>query len=154
MYYKYMILNMFMIFFLIPSSAFAATHVVEGKEAEALLEQQKTFSNILVQLNKVFVLQTPDGLRKEQPEEVTIEVGEYIFITNEEHGIVHNVYDQTDHSWVLKKQLPTGVAAIKFDEVKTHKLRCAIHPTMKITVNVVEKGQKETKEKTSTGMQE
>ncbi len=129
--------------FLFSVPAFAQTIAIEGKKAEALLKELQKSSNILIQENKVFILQTPDGKREEGAKEVTIEVGEYIFITNEEQRVVHNVYDQTDHSWVLKKQLPTGVAAIQFNKVKAHKLRCAIHPKMKIIVNVVEKGQKD-----------
>lgn len=143
MFYKPLLSAMLLFFFALHTPTFALTEAIEGDEAKALLEKLQTSNNVLVQLNKVFVLQTPDGKRTASPEEVTIEVGEYLFITNEEHGIVHNVYDQTDHSWVLKKQLPTGVAAIRFDEPKVHELRCAIHPTMKIKVNVVAaKGQK------------
>ena len=68
---------------------------------------------------------------------------------NDEEKTVHNVYDATDHNWVLKKQLPSSVAAVKFKEPGAHDLRCAIHPGMKIKVKVDEGGAEKIQEKTS-----
>ena len=127
---------------LMPVAVLAETGVIEGDEAKALLEERKETAAFLSQENKVFVLKKPNGESIDMPEEITVDAGEYLFITNDEEKVVHNVYDVTDHSWVLKKQLPKGVAAVKFSEPKTHQLRCAIHPKMKINVSVVEKEQR------------
>lgn len=118
------------------SSANAATNVVEGDAAKTKYEAEKSKFHTLKQINKRFVLVAPDGTENKKPKEMTVATGEFIFITNEEDKVVHNVYDQTDQSWVLKKQKPSGYAAISFDSAGTHKLRCAIHPKMKITIHV------------------
>lgn len=119
------------------SFAYAAeTGVVEGDEAVALLESKKGSAYVLKQIDKVFVLVAPDGTETEKPDAMTVKAGEYFFITNDEEKVVHNVYDETDQSWVLKKQQPGGVAAIAFGASGVHKLRCAIHPKMKIAVTV------------------
>ena len=119
------------------STALAAeTQVLEGDEAQAMYETSKSEHYTLRQIDKIFSLVAPDGTETPKPESVTVAPGEFIFITNEEEKVVHNVYDQSDQSWVLKKQEPGGYAAIAFGKPGQHKLRCAIHPKMKITVNV------------------
>ena len=125
--------------FLAPASAHAKTEVLEGDAAKALLAEQKDSAQVLAQLNKMFVLRVPGQEEQKSPKEITLEAGSYLFIANEEDMTVHNVYDTTDQSWVLKKQLPSGIAAIKFMEPGDHELRCAIHPAMKIKINVIEK---------------
>lgn len=121
---------------MMPALGFAETQVVEGAEAQTMYEESKSKFYTLRQVDKTFILVAPDGTETPKPDEVTVAPGEFIFITNEEEKIVHNVYDQSDHSWVLKKQQPGGYAAIAFGKAGVHKLRCAIHPKMKITVNV------------------
>lgn len=121
---------------LLPSAAYAGTKVLEGEEAKKMYEQTKATANTLRQTNTIFVLKKPDGTETEKAEEMKVKVGEYIFITNEEEKVVHNVYDESDQSWVLKKQEPGNIAAIAFDTAGVHKLRCAIHPKMKIVVTV------------------
>lgn len=123
------------------SLAMAEAQVFEGDEAKAMYEKTKDTSYTLKQQNKVFTLVDPEGTEIPAPEEMTISVGDNVFITNNEEEIIHNVYDQSDHSWVLKKQYPDGVAAVTFNKPGTHKLRCAIHPKMRITVNVEEKSE-------------
>lgn len=113
------------------------TVVLEGDKGKAKYEESKGQSQTLKQLDKVFTLISPDGSEQDKPKEITVKVGEYLFITNNEDKIVHNVYDQSDNSWVLKKQEPGGVAGIAFGEPGEHKLRCAIHPKMKVKVKVV-----------------
>lgn len=124
--------------FFLPTLCFAEAHVLEGDEAKSMYEQKKMSLQTLKQIGTMFTLVAPNGTETTKPDEMTVKVGEYIFITNQEEKIVHNVYDESDHSWVLKKQQPGGVAAIAFDAAGVHKLRCAIHPKMRITVNVVE----------------
>ena len=125
-------------FILMPMIALAETEVLEGKDAKHFLEKQQNSALILSQKDKVFILNKPEGERVQKPQEITVKAGEFFFITNEEERTVHNIYDLVDRSWVLKKQIPGGVAAIKFNEANVHKLNCAIHPQMRITVNVVE----------------
>ena len=121
-----------------PSLTVAGTEVIEGKEAKQYLEKQQSSAIVLSQKGKEFIFNSPNGDSIQKPQEITVKVGEYFFITNEEDRIVHNVYDLVDRSWVLKKQIPGGVAAIKFSEAKEHKLNCAIHPQMRVTINVIE----------------
>jgi len=118
--------------------AVAETEVIEGEDAKQFMKEQQGSAIVLSQKDKVFILNRSDTESVPKPQEITVKVGEYFFITNEEDRTVHNVYDLVDRSWVLKKQIPGGIAAIKFDEAKVHKLNCAIHPQMRVTVNVVE----------------
>lgn len=118
------------------STAFANdTTVIEGAEAQKLYNEQKNKAQILVQKNKVFILRH-EGHEQEKPEELEVKRGEIFFIVNEEDKFIHNVYDLDDESWILKKQEPGGIAAIRFEKEGHHSLRCAIHPTMKTLVKV------------------
>ncbi len=119
-----------------PTVAFAGTTVIEGDEAKKMYESSKGKAHALAQKDKTFILRTPDGSETPAPKSFTVKAGEPIFLTNEEEKYVHNVYDNTDNSWVLKKQNPSEVAVITFSKAGEHKLRCAIHPKMKVTVNV------------------
>lgn len=124
--------------FLMPITAIAETELIEGKDAQSFLTEQGESAIVLSQKDKMFILNGPDGESVQKPEEITVKVGEYFFITNDEVRTVHNIYDLVDRSWVLKKQIPGGVAGVKFNEANVHKIKCAIHPQMRITVNVVE----------------
>lgn len=115
---------------------YAAAQAIEGAEAEKLYAADKGKAQVLVQKDKIFILRAADGTEILKPETITVKAGERFYVVNEEHSFVHNIYDVTDSSWVLKKQQPGGVAAIIFDTPKKHSLRCAIHPTMKINVDV------------------
>lgn len=118
-------------------SAHAGSKVLEGDEAQRLYEQKKGQLQTLVQKDTSFHLRKPGGgAEEDHPATITVKAGEIFFITNEEAAFVHNVYDESDASWVLKKQVPSSVAALSFDTPGQHKLRCAIHPKMQITVDV------------------
>lgn len=119
-----------------PLAAQANTSVLEGAEAKAKYESMKGKAQVLAQKDKIFILRAPDGSATEKPKKMTVKVGEPIFLTNEEEKYTHNVYDNTDNSWVLKKQAPSEVAVITFGAPGEHKLRCAIHPKMKIKVTI------------------
>ena len=119
-----------------PVVALAETSVIEGDEAMKLYQADKGKAQVLVQQNKEFILRA-GSKETPKPEIVTVKAGERFYIANEEHSFVHNVYDETDSNWVLRKQEPSKVAAITFDKPGTHKLRCAIHPTMKTELHVV-----------------
>ncbi len=118
------------------TAAYADTRVVEGDEAKALYDKSGSKFNTLRQSNKTFVLVAPDGTQTPKPKKLTVAPDEWFFVTNAEDKFVHNVYDRSNRSWVLKKQEPGGFAAISFPEPGEHKLRCAIHPKMKITIKV------------------
>ncbi|MFO1257889.1 MAG: hypothetical protein U1E78_05720 [Gammaproteobacteria bacterium] len=109
--------------------------VIEGAKAQTIYDEQKGIAQILVQKNKVFTLRH-QGQEEEKPDEINVKVGETFFIVNEEDKFIHNVYDLDDESWILKKQEPGGIAAIRFEEEGPHALRCAIHPTMKTLIKV------------------
>lgn len=125
------------LFLLPPHCAHADVLVVEGDAAKKLYATEKDKVQTLVQKDKEFLLRTADGTEVSKPEKITVKVGERIYVTNEEMEIVHNVYDSTDTSWLLKKQEASSVAAITFLKAGQHKLRCAIHPIMKTEVVVV-----------------
>jgi plastocyanin len=128
----------FFVLILLAYPAHADVEVTEGEEAKTLYAEYKDSATTLAQINKVFVLKKPGEENIKNPLEISVPTGSYLFIINEEEKTVHNIYDQTDHSWVLKKQLPAGIAALKFTAPGIHELRCAIHPTMKTTINVTE----------------
>lgn len=121
---------------LLAQPVFAGTIVIEGDEAKKLYAIKKNSAKVLAQKDKVFIYRTPDGKEEPKVKKITVKVGEEIFLLNEEEKYVHNVYDSTDDSWVLKKQKPSEVAIIKFDSPGVHKLKCAIHPKMKVKVTV------------------
>jgi plastocyanin len=121
---------------ILPHTAWAGVQITEGEEAAKLYTADKNKAQVLVQYNKEFTLRAPDGQATLKPAAVTLKVGERLYISNEEKLIVHNVYDTSDSSWVLRKQPPSTIALIVFDKPGIHALRCAIHPIMKIDVHV------------------
>jgi plastocyanin len=134
-----LILLVLVVFLVLPARAFADAAVVEGDEAVKLYQADKGKAQTLVQKGKEFILRAPDGKETSKPESMTVKVGERFYVSNEEMEFVHNIYDMTDSSWVLKKQEPSKIAAITFTKSGEHNLRCAIHPMMKIKVNVLPK---------------
>ncbi len=122
---------------IIPTIVLAKSAAIEGEEANKLYASDKGKVQVLVQKNKEFVLRAPDGKEAVNPTVIKVKAGEKLYIANEEETFVHNVYDVTDSSWVLKKQNPATVAVIEFDKPGKHSLRCAIHPKMKIDVEIV-----------------
>lgn len=131
-------ISLVMFLLVVPSLGYAKAGVVEGDDAKKLYEKEKKTAKVLVQKNKEFTLRLPDGKEIEKPEQLTVKIGERFYIVNEEDTFVHNVYDVTDSSWVLTKQLPGNVAAVTFEDAGTHMLRCAIHPIMHTNVKVVQ----------------
>ena len=122
---------------IISTYSLAETIVYEGKEAKNRLSNNKDISFILEQNKKTFHLKQPGNANKERkPDQFTIKVNEEFYITNEENRIIHNVYDVSDDSWVLTKQLPGEVAAVSFGKPGIHELKCAIHPKMNVKIIV------------------
>lgn len=132
------LLKFFILLFIsVPNIVVAKSTIIEGDEAEKIYTANKGKAQVLVQKNKEFILRTPDGRESVKPATITVKAGERFYIANEEDTFVHNVYDVTDSSWVLKKQSPSTIAAIQFDTPGKRSLRCAIHPKMKIDVEIV-----------------
>lgn len=70
-----------------------------------------------------------------QPE-ITVKAGESITFSNDDE-VVHNVFSSTKGlEFDLKTQQPGGSSTIKFDKPGQLEVRCAIHPKMKLKVNV------------------
>lgn len=123
---------------MLPSLTYAKADVIEGEDAKKLYEKEKATAKVLIQKNKEFILRQPGQEAIPKPEKMTIKAGERFYIVNEEDTFVHNVYDTTDSSWVLTKQPPGNIAAVSLEDAGTHLLRCAIHPTMHIDIQVVQ----------------
>lgn len=133
---RFHILTAAVVALMLGNPVFAASKVVEGDEAKQLYDTEKSKAVVLVQKDGSFHLRKPGAAEEDKPATLTVKKGEMFFITNEEAAFVHNVYDETDASWVLKKQTPSTVAGLSFDSAGEHKLRCAIHPKMQVTVVV------------------
>jgi plastocyanin len=70
--------------------------------------------------------------------EVTIKRGETVTFTNKD-PITHNVFSSTPGmAFDLKTQTPGSSSTITFDHAGEAEVRCAIHPQMKMKVNVTE----------------
>lgn len=73
-----------------------------------------------------------------EPGEVTIHVGDSVVFHNED-PITHNMFSRTDgHEFNLKMQKPGHDMEQRFDTAGQAVVRCAIHPKMKLIVNVEE----------------
>ena len=68
---------------------------------------------------------------------ITIKVGDEITFVNRDR-VAHNVYSRTKGTqFDLKVQNPGASNTVTFDNPGVVKVRCAIHPKMKLTVNVI-----------------
>jgi plastocyanin len=68
--------------------------------------------------------------------EVAVKVGETVTFTNKD-PITHNVYSSTPGmAFDLKQQKPDESTTITFDHVGEATVQCAIHPLMKLKVDV------------------
>ena len=67
---------------------------------------------------------------------LTVKPGEEVTFTNED-AVVHNVFSGTaGHAFNLSVQAPGAAKHIAFEKEGTVDVRCAIHPTMKLTIIV------------------
>ena len=105
----------------------AATDVVEGEQAKVSYEANKDGSIALIQKRKTFYLKQPDQKKlKRKPTEITVKAGEVIYILNSEKKVTHNIYDESDKSWVLTAQEPGDIAAVTFNDKGEHDLKCCL----------------------------
>ncbi|MGF1742953.1 hypothetical protein L4C34_18190 [Vibrio profundum] len=115
----------------------ASTEVTQGDKAKQEYEANKDTSVALIQKRKSFYLKSVGVDKpKRKPKEMRIKAGEVLYILNSEKKITHNIYDETDKSWVLVAQEPGDIAAVIFTEKGEHDLKCAIHPKMKVKLIV------------------
>lgn len=67
---------------------------------------------------------------------LTVKPGEDVTFTNDD-AVVHNVFSATPgKTFNLKTQTPGATTHVSFDQEGTVDVRCAIHPTMKLTITV------------------
>jgi plastocyanin len=67
---------------------------------------------------------------------VVVKPGEDVAFVNDD-AVVHNVFSGTPGlTFNLKTQAPGTTAHVSFDKEGTADVRCAIHPTMKLTITV------------------
>jgi plastocyanin len=70
--------------------------------------------------------------------EVTIKVGQSVTFTNKD-PVTHNVFSSTPGmAFDLKTQKPGESSSVTFDHAGTAEVMCAIHPQMKMKVEVVQ----------------
>jgi plastocyanin len=69
--------------------------------------------------------------------QITVRVGDKVVFKNDD-AVTHNVFSSTPgHQFNSKSQPPGTETAVSFDREGTVAVRCAIHPTMKLTVKVL-----------------
>lgn len=69
-------------------------------------------------------------------QEITIKPGDSVVFNNDD-DVAHNVFcNNPDCKFNTKIQTPGTKSPVKFEKEGTFEVRCAIHPKMKLTVNV------------------
>lgn len=121
---------------LFANSAQALPKVVLGEDATVEYINRAADAKTLVQRKKGFLLAVGEAEEKINKSAFTLKVGEPLYILNDEKKYVHNVYDTQNKNWVIQKQKPSDVSVVTYDKKGVHKLKCAIHPKMRVTVNV------------------
>ena len=74
--------------------------------------------------------------KKFSPSTLNIKVGDtVVFIIDDKNR--HNVYSRTDgHKFNIRKQKPGDASGRTFDKPGKIAIKCAIHPKMRLTINV------------------
>lgn len=73
-----------------------------------------------------------------EPGAITVKTGQTVTFRNDDK-VAHNVMSRTPgHDFNLKLQKPGEESEVTFDTPGTVEVRCAIHPRMKLTVNVAD----------------
>ncbi|MBL6958412.1 MAG: methylamine utilization protein [Rhodospirillales bacterium] len=73
---------------------------------------------------------------KFSPKNLTIAVGDTVTWVNQD-GYTHNVHSKTKgHIFNIGLQEAGGSDSLKFDKAGTVKIRCSIHPKMRMTIKV------------------
>lgn len=72
--------------------------------------------------------------------EISVEQGDTVIFHNDEKDITHNVYSLgPKNAFELKTQAPGTGSPVTFTEEGVTEVECAIHPGMKLKVNVKKK---------------
>ena len=72
------------------------------------------------------------------PETLSVRQGDRVVFRNDD-PVIHNVFSRTEGSqFNLKMQQPGQEDTVAFDEPGEVTVRCAIHPSMKLTIQVEE----------------
>ena len=75
--------------------------------------------------------------KKFDQKSITVKVGDEITFVNRDR-VAHNVYSRTKgNQFDLKVQKPGASNTVAFDRVGTVRVRCAVHPKMKLSVSVI-----------------
>lgn len=91
----------------------------------ALLAGSTAAEHVIGQKNKAFA-----------KAEITVKVGEKVVFKNDD-DVTHNVFSTTEgFRFNLKTQAPGTSSTQVFDHEGKAEIRCAFHPTMKMTVQV------------------
>lgn len=78
--------------------------------------------------------------KKFDKKELTIEPGDVVLFQNDEKDITHNVFSLgPKNAFELKTQAPGTGSPVTFKEEGVTEVECAIHPGMKLKVNVKKK---------------
>jgi len=108
---------------IVTAAALAGALVIAGSPRDARAEEPAT--TVISQKGKVFA-----------PTEITVAKGQSVTFRNDD-PITHNVFSRTKGSqFNLKMQKPGQEDVVTFEEPGDVVVRCAIHPTMKLTVHV------------------
>ena len=92
----------------------AAALLALGAPAHSISQKNKTFSQT----------------------SLAVKPGEDVAFVNDD-AVVHNVFSgSAGQAFNLKTQAPGATAHISFEKEGTVDVRCAIHPTMKLTITV------------------
>jgi plastocyanin len=69
-------------------------------------------------------------------QEITVKPGDSVVFSNDD-DVAHNVFcNNPDCKFNTKIQTPGTKSPVTFEKEGTYEVRCAIHPKMKLTVNV------------------
>ncbi|MDP6476182.1 MAG: plastocyanin/azurin family copper-binding protein [Alphaproteobacteria bacterium] len=76
--------------------------------------------------------------KKFSPGQIDIKVGDTLTFINDDKRR-HNIYSKTPgQTFNIRKQSPGARDSITFDDSGTVEVRCAIHPKMRLVVNISE----------------
>jgi plastocyanin len=74
--------------------------------------------------------------KKFSPNKLTVQPGDSVLFVNDD-PVVHNVFSETPGFEFNLKRQPAGASAgVPFTRVGVAEIRCAIHPSMKLTITV------------------
>lgn len=74
--------------------------------------------------------------KKFSPAELNIKVGDTVTFENHDKAR-HNIYSKSSgQKFKIRKQKPGARDSVSFDSVGAAEVRCAVHPKMKMVINI------------------